>query len=285
MINWKTSYNLKLVTAKEAAALIKNGDRVYLGSMCSEPTAIIEALGESYLEDVELIQFITGCRTSTLASKGRERFRIKTFFIGGAPCEAERPSEADYVPLFHSQIPAFFRNRRIPIDVSVVQVSEPDRFGRFSLGVSVDVSLAAVEGARRVIAQVNSRMPRTNGDTFITLDKINYLVEADEELYEIPEEILGGREKAISGFVSELIEDGSILQFGFAGISRGLMEYFYDHRNLGLHTEILTDPLMDLIEAGVITNSTKKQYRGRSLASCCMGTRRLYDYVHENSLV
>jgi len=285
MVNWKTSYNSKLVTAKEAAARIRNGDRVYLGSMCSEPTAIIKALGETYLEDVELIQFITGCSTSALAAKGRERFRVKTFFVGGARCETDMPSEADYVPLFHSQIPVFFSNRRIPIDVAVVQVSEPDRFGRFSLGISVDISLAAVENARRVIAQVNPRMPRTNGDTFITSDKIDYLVEADEELYEIPEEILGDREKAVSGYVSELIEDGSIVQFGFAGISRGLMEYFYDHRNLGLHTEILTDPLMDLIESGVITNSTKKQYRGRSLASCCMGTRRLYDYVHENSLV
>ncbi|MBI4962886.1 MAG: GNAT family N-acetyltransferase [Desulfomonile tiedjei] len=285
MGNHKTSYASKLVTAREAAALIKNGDRVYLGSMCSEPSAVIEALGKSYLEDVEFIQFITGCQSSALAAKGRERFRIKTFFIGGAPCEADRPSEADYVPLFHSQIPMFFRNRRIPIDMAVVQVSAPDRFGRLSLGISVDVSLAAVESARRVIAQVNPRMPRTNGDTFITLDKIDYVVESDEELYEIPEETLGVREKTISGYVSELIEDGSILQFGFAGISRGLMEYFYEHRNLGLHTEILTDPLMDLIEAGVINNSTKKQYRGRSLASCCMGTRRLYDYVHENSLV
>ena len=285
MDNWKTSYSSKLVTAKDAAALIKNGDRVYLGSMCSEPTAVIEALGQSYLEDVELVQFVTGCNTSALAAKGRERFRLKTFFIGGAICEADSPTEADYVPLFHSQIPMFFRNRRIPIDVAIVQVSEPDRFGRFSLGISVDVTLAAVESARRVIVQVNPGMPRTNGDTFITMDKIDYVVEAHEQLYEIPEEMLGPSEKMISGYVSELIEDGSILQFGFAGISRGLMEYFYDHRNLGLHTEILTDPLMDLIEAGVINNSTKKQYRGRSLASCCMGTRRLYDYVHENPLV
>ena len=145
--------------------------------------------------------------------------------------------------------------------------------------------MAAVESARRVIAQVNPRMPQTNGDTFVPIEKVNYLVEGAEELHELPEEVLGVREQTISAYVSELIEDGSVLQFGFAGISRGLMDFLKNHRYLGLHTEIFTDPLIDLIEAGVVDNSTKKIYRGKSLASCCMGTRRLYDYVDKNSLI
>ncbi len=171
------------------------------------------------------------------------------------------------------------------MDVAIVQVSEPDRFGRFSLGISVDTSLSAVESARMVIAQVNPWMPRTHGDSFVPVDRINYLVDAAEELCELPIELLGEREKMISGYASELIEDGSVVQFGFAGISRGLMDYLKDRKHLGIHTEIFTDPLIDLIEAGVIDNSTKKMFRGKSLATCCMGTRRLYDYVNDNSLV
>lgn len=268
MENWKSRYASKLVSSEQAASLVKNGDRIFLGSMCSEPSSVMAALEASYLEDLEFIQFITGHKAAELAGKYSDRFKIKTFFLGGAAFHNEAPSEADYLPLFHSQIGGFFRNRRIPIDVAIVQVSEPDRFGRLSLGISVDIAMAAVESTRRVIAQVNPRMPQTNGDTFIPIEKVNYLVEGEEELHELPEEVLGVREQTISAYVSELIEDGSVLQFGFAGISRGLMDFLKNHRYLGLHTEIFTDPLIDLIEAGVVDNSTKKIYRGKSLASC-----------------
>jgi acyl-CoA hydrolase/GNAT superfamily N-acetyltransferase len=285
MHDWKQKYSSKLVSAEEAAAKVKNGDRIFLGSMCAEPSLIIKSLGESYLEDVEMIQFISGSAASELTKKGHRRFRMKTFFVAGRSGEEDRLSEADYVPLFHSQVPDFFRNRRIPIDVAIVQVSVPDRFGRFSLGISVDVTMAAVESARVVIAQVNPNMPRTHGDTYIPVDKIDHLVDGPEPLCELPEEILGDRERAISKYVAELIGDGCVLQFGFAGISRGLMDYLTNHKNLGIHTEIFTDPLVDLIERGVINNSTKNIYRGKSLATCCMGTSRLYDYVNDNSLV
>jgi acyl-CoA hydrolase/GNAT superfamily N-acetyltransferase len=285
MDSWKHRYASKLVSPEEAATRVRNGDRIYLGSMCSEPVTIIKALEDSTVEDVEMIQFISGHEASSLATKAPGRFSIKTFFVARPISESEPLPEADYVPLFHSQIPHFFRNRRIPVDVAIVQVSEPDRFGRFSLGVSVDITLAAVESARIVIAQVNPWMPRTHGDTFIPVDKINYLVYAPEPLCELPAEILGEREKTISGYCSELIENGSVLQFGFAGLSKGLMDFLKDHKNLGLHTEIFADPLIDLIESGVVNNSSKKTFRGKSLATCCMGTRRLYDYVNDNSLV
>jgi acyl-CoA hydrolase/GNAT superfamily N-acetyltransferase len=285
-MSWKQKYSSKLITAEEAARQVKNGDRIYLGSMCSEPRTIIRAIEESYVEDVEMVQFLRGSAASRLASKHPARFRIKTFFVGaGGRNGDEDVSECDYIPLFHSQVPGFFRNRRIPIDVAIVQVSEPDRFGRFSLGISVDTARAAAESARMVIAQVNPEMPRTHGDTFLSIDEIDYLVDAPESLCELPEEILGPTEKAISGYVSELIDDGSILHFGFAGISRGLMDFLKDHRHLGVHTEIVTDPLIDLIESGIVDNSTKKMYRGKSLATSCMGTRRLYEYVHDNPLV
>lgn len=285
MHDWKHVYASKLVSAEEAAAKVQNGDRIYLGSMCSEPSAIIRSLGESYLEDVEMIQFIAGSAASELTAKGHRRFRMKTFFVGGRSGEPDRMSEADYVPLFHSSIPHFFRNRRIPIDVAIVQMSPPDRFGRFSLGISVDIAMAAVESARMVIAQVNPYMPRTHGDTYVPIDKIDFLVDGPEPLAELPETPLGDREITISKYVAELIDDGSVCQFGFAGISRGLMDFLTNHKNLGLLTEIFTDPLCELIERGVINNSSKKLYRGKSLATCCMGTARMYDYVNDNSLV
>ncbi len=282
---WKQRFAGKLVSAQRAVAHLKNGDRVYLGSMCSEPSTIIRAMEESFLTNVSMLQFLNGSEAASLAKAAPDRFTLKTFFRGRHTGESVPQSDADYVPLFHSQIPDFFRKRRIPIDVAIVQVSPPDRFGRFSLGIAVDISLAAVESARMVIAQVNALMPWTLGDTFIAGDRINYLVEAAEDLAELPEEPLGEREKTISRYCGELIEDGSVLQFGFAGISRGLMDCLRDHRNLGLHTEVFSDPIVDLIESGVINNSTKKAFRGKSLATCCIGTRRAYDYVNNNTLV
>jgi acyl-CoA hydrolase/GNAT superfamily N-acetyltransferase len=285
MTQWQEKYKSKLISPAAAARKVKNGDRIYLGSLCSEPKTIMRALEASFVEDVEMVQFVIGSEAARMAKANWERFRTKNFFVAGGAVEAGDARECNYIPLFHSQIPNFFRNRRVPIDVAIVQVSEPDRFGRFSLGISVDFSLAAVESARTVIAQVNPLMPRTHGDTFIPAEKIKFLVEGPEPLGELEEEPLGDREQTISAYASELIENGSIVQFGFAGISRGLMDFLKDHSHIGIHTEIFTDPLIDLIESGVVDNSTKRLYRGKSLATCCMGTRRLYDYVHDNSMV
>ena len=285
MNDWKARYASKLVSAEEAASYVNNGARIYLSSMCCEPTPIIEALRASTLEDVEMIQFISGNAARSLAAKGHRRFRLKTFFLGGLGGRSGGASEADYVPLFHSQIPDFFRDRRIPIDLAIVQVSEPDRFGRFSLGISVDVSLSAVESARMVIAQVNPLMPRTHGDTLIPGDKIHCLVDGPQQLVQLPAEMLGDQERAISRYSSELVDDGSVLEVGFAGISAGLADNVKDRRHLGIHTEFFADPYIDLIEAGVIDNSTKKIYRGKSLATCCMGTQRAYDFINENPSV
>lgn len=284
MTDWKKRFCNKVVSPEEAASHVKNGDRIYLGSLCCEPSLIIDALGRSTLEDVEMLQFLRGKRAASLAEKGHHRFRLKTFQLGGL-VGSNQPSEADYVPLFHSQIPNFFRTRRIPIDVAIIQVSEPDAQGRFSLGISVDVTLSAVESARMIIAQVNPYMPRTRGDTLIPEDRIHYLVDGPQELHEPPEETIGDAEWAIVRFCSELIEDGSVVHFGFAGIGRGMMTYLKQRKNLGIHTEIFTDPLVGLIEAGVVDNSTKKMYKGKSLASCVMGTRQAYNFVHENGLV
>jgi len=285
IIRWQDRYASKLISPSEAARKVKNGDRIYAGSLCSEPKTILKALEASFVEDVEMVQFIRGTEARRLAENTWGRFRIKTFFAGTSRNESAEAPLCDYVPLFHSQIPFFFKNRRIPIDVAVIQVSEPDRFGRFSLGISVDFSVAAVEAARMVIAQVNPLMPRTHGATYVSVDQIDHLVDAPEPLTEVPEEPLGECERTISSYCSELIENGSIVHIGFSSMSRGLIEFLRTHKNLGLHTEIFSDPLIDLIECGVVDNSTKKLFRGVTLATCCMGTRKLYDYVHDNPMV
>jgi acyl-CoA hydrolase/GNAT superfamily N-acetyltransferase len=279
---WKEQYASKIVDAKEAVSHLKNGDRVYLGSLCSEPGVIIDALRSSHLDDIEIIQFMHGRRAESLAKAQPTRFRMKSFFVGG---DLTEPSESDYVPLYHSQIPGFFRNRRIPIDVAIVQVSSPDRFGRFSLGLSVDVTLAAIESARVVIAQVNPNIPRTRGDTAIVGDRINFIVVAEDALVELSQDVFGDSAGEIGRYCAELVEDGSILQFGFAGAPRGLTKHLGDRRHLGVHSEIYTDGFMELTEAGIITNETKKLYRGKSLATCCIGSGKLYDFVHDNDLV
>jgi acyl-CoA hydrolase len=284
MSDWKRCYSSKLATAEGAVAKVRNGARIYLGSMCAEPRLLIKALKESRLDDVELIQLKGGGEASRLAAHGLWRFRHKTFYVEGRRQTASGLGHADQVPLLHSEIPRFFRSRRIAIDVAMIQVSEPDRFGQVSLGISVDVTRAALESARTVIAQVNPRMPRTLGDTFVPVDRIDYLVEGEEDLLEIEEIALTDLDRKISRYTSELIDNGSIVQMGFAGISQGLTEHLKDHRDLGVHSEMFTDALIDLIEAGIVTNSTKRMYKGKSLAAFCMGTRRLYDYVDDNPL-
>ena len=284
MVSWKKRYASKVVSAEEAVAHIKNGDRVYMGSLCAEPRVIIDAMLHSGLEDVELVQLKGGSHAARLTAKGRSRFRLKSFFGGGRKEDYSTLSAADYVPLFHSEIPRFFRSRRIPIDVAVVQVSEPDRFGQVSLGISVDITRSAVECARSVIAQVNPRMPRTLGNTFIPVERIDFLVDGEQEIEELKAVELRERDWAISRFCSELIEDGSVIHTGFAAISQGLIEHLKDHRDLGVHSEMFTDSLIDLVEAGIVNNSTKRVYRGKSLATFCLGTRRLYDYVDFNPL-
>lgn len=284
MLNWKKRFASKTVKADTALAQVKNGDRIYLGSMAAEPALLVNMLASSRLEDVELIQFKAGPRATRVVSERKPGFRLKSFFTSGRREDKTGLSESDYVPLFHSEIPRFFRNRRLPIDVAMVQVSEPDRFGQVSLGISVDITRSAVESARMVIAQVNPRMPRTLGNTFIPAERIHYLVEGEEDLVELEPVTFSEEDRAISRFLSDLIEDGSVIQTGFAAISQGLTEHLRDRKDLGVHSEMFTDSLIDLVEAGIVTNATKGMYRGKSIATFCMGTRRLYDYVEDNPL-
>jgi len=210
---------------------------------------------------------------------------VNALFVGPNVRRAVEEGRADYLPVFLSEVPRLFRAGILPLDVALVHVSPPDRHGFCSLGVSVDVSRAAVQTARAVIAQVNPRMPRTHGDGLIHVDAIDYLVEVDEPIYGIPSRELTAEEKAIGRHCAELVDDGACLQLGIGAIPQATCAALVDHHRLGIHTEMLSDGVVDLVEKGVVTGEEKRVHPGKIVAGFANGTRRLYDFLDDNPLV
>lgn len=278
---------LRTVSADRAVGVIRSGDRVFLHTAAATPRHLVEAMtaraGE--LSDVEVLSLHTEGPAPYAAPEHAGSFRVNALFVGANVRQAIEEGRGDFVPVFLSEIPQLFRSRALPIDVALVHVSPPDRHGFCSLGVSVDVSLAAVETARRVIAQVNPRMPRTHGDGMIHVDRFDAMVEVDDELPSHVPEPLDDTVRAIGRHVASLIEDGATLQMGIGAIPNAVLAALRDHRELGVHTEMFSDGLVDLVERGIVTGSRKKVHPGKILATFLMGTRRLYDFVDDNPLV
>jgi acyl-CoA hydrolase/GNAT superfamily N-acetyltransferase len=213
----------------------------------------------------------------------RRRFSLKLFFISASMRKAAFEGKIDYIPVYLSQIPRLFASQRIGLDVAVVQVSPPDKFGYCSLGVSVDITRSGLENARLVIAQVNPLMPRTWGDSFVHVDEIDWLVPFEEPLVEmVPAEKDNEIARRIGHFVSQLVDDGATLQMGFGHLPYAIMQYLDTKKDLGLHTQLITDGLLPLFEKNVITNKKKTLLPGRVVTSLCMGSKKLYDYVDNN---
>ncbi|HEX6203373.1 MAG TPA: acetyl-CoA hydrolase/transferase C-terminal domain-containing protein [Thermoanaerobaculia bacterium] len=275
------------VSAEEAVRVIRSGDRVFLHTAAAAPLRLIEAMTAraDELSAVEVVSLHTEGPAPYTAPEHAGSFRLNALFVGPNVREAVNDGRADFVPVFLSEIPQLLRGRALPVDVALVHVSPPDRHGFCSLGVSVDVSLAAVETARRVVAQVNPRMPRTHGDGMIHVDRLHALVEVDDELPERTPGPLSDVERAIGRHVASLIEDGATLQTGIGAIPTAVLASLGDHRELGVHTEMFSDGVIDLVERGVITGSRKKVHPGKILSTFLMGTRRLYDFVDDNPLV
>ena len=277
----------KWVSAEEAVAKIKNGSRVFISPGCGEPQCLIRAMvRDMSLQDIMVYQMLS----STLASYVDEpsflrRFSLKLFFISTRMREAAFEGKIDYIPAYLSQIPDLFSSHRIGLDVALIQVSPPDRYGYCSLGVSVDITRSGMDRAEKVIAQVNPRMPRTWGDSIVHLDEIDYLVFNEEPLVEDPPrdkdpEVV----RRIGLYVSQLIDDGATLQVGFGSLPNAILPYLGSKKDLGLHTQVITDGLIPLFERKVITNRRKSLLPGRAVASLCMGTERLYRYVDNNPM-
>ncbi|MFZ7126788.1 MAG: GNAT family N-acetyltransferase [Desulfobacterales bacterium] len=275
----------KLVSAGKAVSMVKRGSRVFLGTGCGEPQELIRAMvADPHMQDIMIYQMLS----STLAKYVDDasflaRFQIKLFFISKAMRKAAFEGKIDYIPAYLSQIPRLFSSQRIGLDAALIQVSPPDQFGYCSLGVSVDITRSAMENAKLVIAQVNSRMPRTWGDSFVHIDEIDYFVVHDEPLVEMQ---MVGKDNQIAlrigHFVSQLVEDGATLQIGFGYLPNVILKYLDRKKDLGIHTQLITDGLLPLFEKGVITNKKKSLLPGRVVASLCMGTDQLYRFVDNN---
>lgn len=278
----------KVIQAAEAAQFIKSGNRVFIHGGAATPVCLVRAMQQraAELENVELVSITSLGEVTFDEPEHRRAFFFNSLFVSAATRSVANSDRGDYVPIFLSQIPQLFRKNILPIDVALIQVSPPDSHGYCSLGTSVDIARAAVDTAKIIIAQVNNRMPRTHGESFIHIDKLNALVYQDAELPVVDyssavDEVM----EKIGYNVASLVEDGATLQLGIGSIPDQVLKNLTGHKNLGLHTEMFSDGVIDLIDKGVINNSEKKLNKGRSVTSFLTGTRTLYDFVDDNPSV
>lgn len=273
-------------SAARAVADIRSGDNVFVGSGAAEPQSLVEAMTARHtdLRGVDVYSILTLGTAPYVAPQYAESFRHVAFFIGPNVREAVQAGRAEFMPIFLSEIPALFRNR-VPIDSALVQLSPPDRHGYCTVGVAADVVIAAIRSARRVIAEINPAMPRTWGDTLVHVSEIAAAVEVDTPLPELMPEPIDDVSREVGRRVAELVHDGDCLQLGIGGIPNAVLAALRGHRRLGMHTEMLSDGIVDLVEAGVI-DCCAKNYRPRKvICSFVMGTRRLYDFVDDNPFI
>lgn len=275
----------RVVNARQAVDLIKNGSRILIGTGCGEPQHLVHALaGTSKIQDALLYQMLSHSLSKYMDDADfLSRFSIKLFFISALMRKAAFEGKIDYVPTYLSQIPRLFASRRIGLDVALVQVSPPDHFGFCSLGVSVDITHAGMEAASMVIAQVNPRMPRTWGDSIVHVDDIDWFVPFEEPLVEaLPDEKGPEIASRIGYYVSQLVDDGATMQIGFGRLPYAILPHLMDKNDLGVHTQLITDAFVPLLKEKVITNRKKTLLPGRTVTSLCMGSKDLYEYVDNN---
>jgi acyl-CoA hydrolase/GNAT superfamily N-acetyltransferase len=284
-MDWQQQYASKLVSAQEAVAKIKRGSRVFIGTGCGEPQHLIKAMvTEQSLQDVMIYQMMSFTLAQFVDNPAfLKRFSLKLFFISRSMRKAAFEGKIDYIPVYLSQIPGLFSSQRIGLDAALVQVSPPDKYGYCSLGVSVDITRSGLESARLVIAQVNPRTPRTWGDSFIHMDEIDWLVPYEEPLVQSFPTVQDNEvTRRIGHYVSQLVDDGATLQVGFGNLPFHVLKYLDGKKDLGLHTQVITDGFLPLFEKKVITNKRKTLLPDRVVTSLCMGSQKLYDFVDNN---
>src|SRR5678815_3757934 len=279
-------YNSKRTSAEEAVAVIQSGQRVFLSGNCAVPQVVLQALVQRSpeLQDIEIIQVLTIGNSDYCTPAVAQHLRVNSLFISTNIREAVNDGRADFTPVFLSEIPALYTTE-LPIDVALIQLSPPDPHGFCSYGVEVGVTKAAAEAAHIVIAEINPHMPRTLGDSFIHIRDLDYIVEVDYTLPEVSMSQPSEVQQTIGRHVASLIEDGSTLQTGIGGIPIAVLGFLNDKRDLGIHTELFSDGVIDLVEAGVITNAAKTLHPGKIIAGFVLGSRRLYDFIDDNPIV
>lgn len=285
-MTWRTWYKEHLFTPAQAVQQIKSGQRVVVAHACGEPSIILDALvaNAAQYENVEIIHMVAMGKAAYCQPQYDKNFHHNAFFLGGSTRAAAAEGRVDFTPVYFSEIPILLREDLRP-NVTLLQCSPPDAHGYVSLGVSVDYTKPAAEASDLVIAQVNQNMPRTLGDSFLHVTQISCLVEADTPVIELAPPKIGDVERAIGENVASLVRDGDTLQLGIGAIPDAVLLFLKEKNDLGIHTEMFSDGVVELVEAGVITNKAKTLHRGQSVATFLMGTRRLYDYVNNNPAV
>lgn len=283
-MKWQEQFRRKSVSPEEAMQCIQSGMRVYIHPGCAEPEALVEALMARgpLVKNVEIVHILTLGRADYIAPQMEGHFRHNAMFIGGNVRQAVNEGRADYTPVFLSQIEALFESGQMPIDVALIQVSPPDAHGFCSFGVGVDTTLTAARQAKLVVAQVNDQMPRTYGDSFIHVSDIDSIVESSRPLCELKPIEITDVHRAIGKNVASLIEDGATLQLGIGGIPDAVLLELSGHKDLGIHTEMLSDSVIPLIESGVINGSRKSIHRGKIVTGFILGTKKLFNFVDNN---
>ena len=278
---------MRIVTSAEAVAGIRSGDQVFVHGGAATPSVLLEALSARAgdLRDVGIIHLHIEGPAPHLAPEVARSFRHRALFIGANAREAVNSGRADYVPIFLSDIPQLLTSGAFPLDAAFINVSPPDAHGYCSLGTSVDTALSAVQSATTVVAQLNRAMPRTLGDSFVHVDQIDLGVEVDQRPHEHALPAVGDVERRIGEYVAELVADRATLQMGIGSIPAAVALALRDKRDLGIHTELFTDPVLDLVEAGAITGKAKEVNRGKIVSAFVMGSQRLYDFLHDNPMI
>jgi acetyl-CoA hydrolase len=292
-MKWIDSYKSKVVSAEKAVSIIQSNQRVYVHPGAATPEVLLQALCSRYqeLQNVEIIHLLTFGYSLYSHPEYEGHFRHNALFIGGNVRKAVNEGRADFIPIFLSEIPSLFYRKILPIDVAIINVSPPDKYGFCSFGVGIEITKAATECAKIIIAQMNPKQPRTLGNSFIHIDKIDYCVEVDAPLLEYITDYatLAEDEKevyeSIGRNIASLIEDGSTLQMGIGNIPDAVLHYLDDKHDLGIHTEMFSDGVIRLVEKGILTNELKTLHQGKIIASFVLGTRKLFDFIDNDPLM
>ncbi len=288
-MDWKQYYQSHRMTALEAVRLIKSGDRVFLTGNCSVPLHLLSALVEyaPNLQNVELCQALTVAGSEYVSPEMEGHLRVNSFFVSHNVRKAIHEGRADFTPVLLSEFPLLFQKGILSLDVALVHISPPDEDGYCRLGIEAGLTRSQAESAKLVIAQVNKQMPSMMGDTLFHVSQLGAIVEVDEPLAELPMTNDTDHQlvQRIAGFIAERIPDGATLQLGIGGIPDAVLGYLYEKKDLGIHSELFSDGVIDLVEKGIINGSRKTIHTGKITAGFILGTRRLYDWVHNNPLI
>ncbi|PWH18048.1 MAG: 4-hydroxybutyrate CoA-transferase [Anaerolineae bacterium] len=288
-MSWQSIYQSRVTTPDEAVKAIRSKNRVFLTGNVSVPKMILAALVRRApeLEDVEICQALTVGPADYVAPEMQGHLRVNTMFISANVRKAVHEGRADFTPVLLSEFPLLFKNGVLPLDVAMIHVSPPDEHGFCSLGVEVGLTKSAAESAKIIIAEVNEQMPRTLGDSFIHVSRLNHIIPVDypiAELHMTEEGDLAIVEK-IAGYIADLIPDGATMQMGIGAIPDAVLKYLFHKKDLGIHTELFAEGVIDLVEAGVLTNARKTIHTGKIVAGFILGTQRLYKWVDDNPLI